>query len=365
MKNKKDKFRLYRSASYFNLIYNDKDRKPITKIILEFLTASIKTKCVATHYFTSFLYKSNIRNYLDYLSQKEMRRPQVALCNKNAVDILHNKLLFQHYYEKAGIRVPRLLAYNFNETLYFEVGKRNHSQKIADTKSMREAMDTLLANSTDGSIFIKLISTSGGVGARKISGEFTAVSDQYIAELSQYVLSNSFVFQDEVAQHSVLSKINSSSLNTVRIDTFKQADKDPEILSAYLRVGMAGSCVDNVKGGGLFVGINLEDGTLKEEAHRYLVRGGAVYRSHPDSGVTFKGMLVPCFKEAKQLAYEAASLLPQAMVGWDIAVSSQGVVLMEGNAVYYDMQVSDIAYGGYRKNPVYMKVHDAYKHKTK
>jgi len=43
------------------------------------------------------------------------------------------------------------------------------------------------------------------------------------------------------------------------------------------------------------------------------------------------------------------------MIGWDIAISNHGPVLIEGNARYYDMQLSDIAYGGYRNNPVFQK----------
>jgi hypothetical protein len=43
------------------------------------------------------------------------------------------------------------------------------------------------------------------------------------------------------------------------------------------------------------------------------------------------------------------------LVGWDIAIVEHGPILIEGNSDY-DIAASNLAYGGYRTNPVFRKV---------
>ena len=70
----------------------------------------------------------------------------------------------------------------------------------------------------------------------------------------------------------------------------------------------------------------------------------------------FQGFQIPFFEDVRRIALEAAHWIPKALVGWDIAVSETGPALIEGNTRYYHTQASDMAYGGYRRNPVYKKV---------
>ncbi len=53
---------------------------------------------------------------------------------------------------------------------------------------------------------------------------------------------------------------------------------------------------------------------------------------HPDSGVVFDGFVVPRFFEAVDLVKACHSLLPGLhSIGWDVAVTPEGPVLLEGN----------------------------------
>jgi hypothetical protein len=184
------------------------------------------------------------------------------------------------------------------------------------------------------------------------------VTREGITELQAYLVSGSFIIQDEIVQHPDMARLNPSTLNSIRIDTFKKPGCTPEVLSALLRTGIGENCVDNTGSGGLYLGINMDDGTLKHHAIRDIGFDTAAYATHPTTGVQFQGFQIPFFEEVKQMAVEAANWLPKALVGWDIAVSEAGPVLIEGNALYYNMQASDMTYGGYRRNPVYQKVVD-------
>jgi len=331
----------------------DKDRKPLARIVWEFLVASITTRCIATHYVTSFLYKSGIDNYLDYLSHREWHHLQDVLDDDELNDILGDKIYFNAYYERSGIPLPRQLGYNIREKLILKDKNASVSLELVTPEKTLAAIEKLLAASTNGSIFIKPIRGSGGHGTRRIrSGD---VRQEMIAELQAYLVSGSFIVQDEVVQHREMARLNPSSLNTIRIDTFKAPGGRPEVLSAFLRMAMGDNCVDNIGEGGLYVGVNLEDGTLKQHAIRDLWLDTADFSAHPKTGVQFQGFQIPFFEDVQRAAIEAAHWIPKALVGWDIAVSETGPIVIEGNTRYYNIQASDMAYGGYRRNPVYNK----------
>ena len=227
---------------------------------------------------------------------------------------------------------------------------------IKELASLRGVMAEVVAKSDRASVFIKPICGSSGGGAQKIIGKNPEWAMEITEQLHKKIVSGAFLFQEEVKQHRELAKLNSTSLNTIRIDVFKENDGSTDLISAFLRMGLSGNYIDNVAAGGIFVGINMADGRFRGPALNKLKKGGIAYLAHPDSGVIFKDFEIPYFPEVKRLALEASEYLPPALIGWDIAVSQDGPVLVEGNAVYYDMQLSDIAFGGYRRNPIFQKL---------
>ena len=336
-------------------VFNDKERKTLFKIVKEFTFLSYKTRCIATHYFTSFLYDRKIKNYLDYLSHKEWQLLQRLISDKEAINITGDKLYFQQYYERSPIKLPRLLAYNVKERIILVDGSKWVSREIVDQETTLDIINYLLANSKTGSIFIKPIIGTEGRGIYKISRQNKRIQHEIIKELHEDITSRSFIFQDEVIQNKELDRLNPSCTHTIRIDTFKEPGKDPEILSALIRLCKAGGYVANTRTGGFYVGINLEDGALKKTGFPKFTKGSLLYKIHPETGEVFEGFKLPYFQDVIRCAIEAANWLPKALVGWDFVISDNGPVLLEGNIVYYAMSDSDKAYGGYRKNPVFLK----------
>jgi hypothetical protein len=109
--------------------------------------------------------------------------------------------------------------------------------------------------------------------------------------------------------------------------------------------------VDNACSGGFFVNVDLETGRLEGKGFQFLRYGREVFVEHPDTKVVLGGRCVPYFKEAINLVKAALALLPAKIVGWDVAVSEDGPVLVEANFRPM-LTMSDTACGGYRKNPV-------------
>ncbi len=194
------------------------------------------------------------------------------------------------------------------------------------------------------------------MGAIKIPQEiFFNTQLKKVASLFHYVSSGSFIVQETINQHSEMSRLNSSSVNTIRVATFNSLRSSPEVIAAFLRIGRFGSIVDNIMSGGLFIGIDLDSGMLNGNAFTELEYGGRVYSKHPDSGVEFKGFTIPNFSDVKEMACQAASCISSKLIGWDIAVTTNGPILIEGNH-WLHLGIQDIAYGGLRRNKVFKKV---------
>lgn len=348
-------FQCSKIAKYLTTVLKDPDRKNIPTIMKEFVALSIRGRGPANHYFSSLLYKKVISNPADYLSSYEMHHSQEVLCDRSMVDIVGNKVLFQEFFEKRKLPLPRLIAYNFGRKLYFVQGNNTLEVRELDSvNALREAFTLLFTMSDTESVFVKLINGSLGLEARKMSRK-AALTDSALSEMLKDLSSHNFLFQEEVVQHPDVCRLYSKCLNTIRIDTFKQMNGQAEVVSALIRIGMGETIVDNIAAGGIFVGIDLDSGCLKEHGFRNLNGGGAVYLAHPNTKTVFNGFRLPFFSEVKRLAMEAANFLPAGLMGWDIALTPEGPILIEGNAVYYSMELSDIAYGGYKRNPVFQK----------
>ena len=141
----------------------------------------------------------------------------------------------------------------------------------------------------------------------------------------------SYVLEDPIKQCPEMASLNPDSVNTVRIATLLSRDgKDVDILFSYVRCGRKGISVDNSGAGGYLASVDPETGTVFTDG---CAKDGTFVKTHPDTGVAFKGFAVPRYEEAKQLVTELAKRLPSVRyVGWDLSVTSEAVVLVEANS---------------------------------
>lgn len=136
------------------------------------------------------------------------------------------------------------------------------------------------------------------------------------------------IIQEILPQHEKLSAFNPSSLNTCRIMTLR-TNNQVELVSSVFRCGRSGSRIDNHAAGGLACGIdrmgNLGDFAIDRDLNKY--------QTHPDSGVPFRGTIIPHFKEAVELVRRLHQRLPDIdIVSWDVAITKTGQpVVIETN----------------------------------
>ena len=126
-----------------------------------------------------------------------------------------------------------------------------------------------------------------------------------------------------------MSQLNESSVNTIRIVTYRS---DMEILVIYsvVRIGRKGSVIDNQCAGGISTVIG-EDGKLGGTAFGGFIEDGI---GKTDSGTILNGFEIPSYHKAietvKQLHYQLPFF---NFIGWDVAIDEDGdPVIIEWNA---------------------------------
>lgn len=137
-----------------------------------------------------------------------------------------------------------------------------------------------------------------------------------------------FILEPRLKNSIEFAQFHKASLNTVRVVSLRLDDRT-EIPFAFARFGQGGKNVDNGRAGGIISVVDIESGVViaaKDENR-------TSYIMHPDSGKQIVGFRIPHWEEAKKLAKELAKVVPTTRyTGWDLALTDDGWVLVEGNA---------------------------------
>ena len=140
---------------------------------------------------------------------------------------------------------------------------------------------------------------------------------------------SSYIVEELIKQDSRMGVWSESSVNTLRINTFKNK-KGVFNHICFIRTGRNGAFVDNAGQGGIFAIIDDKTGKICSDGQNEHL---SVFERHPDSGIVYKGWQIPEWEEVLSLAKEIhAKVFPKhPYIGWDFALSDNGWVLIEGN----------------------------------
>jgi hypothetical protein len=139
-----------------------------------------------------------------------------------------------------------------------------------------------------------------------------------------------YVLEELISQSPAIGRLHPSSINTLRILTFKQKDR-VNILGAVLRIGVGGASVDNAGAGGIYGHIDIKEGIIDSVA---CDNSNGRYLKHPDTKIVIPGYVIPDWDGAVSLVREMAEVVENAIViSWDLAYSTKGWCMVEGNDV--------------------------------
>ncbi|MBR3760592.1 MAG: hypothetical protein IKK47_06360 [Ruminococcus sp.] len=150
-----------------------------------------------------------------------------------------------------------------------------------------------------------------------------------------------FVVQIPLKQHEELSKLNASSINTIRVNSVL-FDNEAHVMSAFIKVGQPGAFADNHGHDRYFIGIT-EEGKFNNYAINHDLQK---FNSIP-SGYDFAGKPVPDFDKVCRAIEKAHKCIPHfGFAFWDVCINENGEpVIVEANLRYPDATIPQVAYG--------------------
>lgn len=172
-------------------------------------------------------------------------------------------------------------------------------------------------------IVVKPLDECGGKGVEIVNINSKTNFEKLFNNL---IRNKQYLLEEYILQCKEMNELYSGSVNTLRVITFYK-DKNVYIMKMILKMGNKGN-VDNFSSGGMYTFVN-EEGNVYVPA---IDEEGNIFEEHPVSGKKIVGFKVPKYDEVVKLVKKMGKVVPEVRyVGWDIAITSKGPVVVEGN----------------------------------
>ena len=310
----------------FQTYFAAQDRKPIWQQVREAGSLFWLYRHVPTQYLKSGLYQLNAHDDIhSHVPPRMIWRLQAGLNPPEARIFARDKQRFRVKMEEAGVPFVR------------EVLIVDREGVIHDADGVVLDIDSAISRLQNGDFFVKPVDGIKGRNARLFGPHDDA--EDFLTSARNVIV------QPRIRQHGLLGKLYPHSVNTVRIDTLCDGENWTHN-AAVLKLGQGGGIVDNRSAIGLVIGVDLETGALHPPARAKTPRGIATYYQHPDTGTTFSGVVLPHWKLLRETVMHAAKvMLPLKSLGWDVAITEDGVLLVEAND-NWGVNILQSGYGG-------------------
>lgn len=269
-----------------------------------------RTGIYAKEYLPTTLYRTDLVDKANIYAYRE------AYVDKNMLD----RLL-------PNVKHPRALLKNMNGYYYIDGQAVSEEEAVSRFQNIDKAI-------------IKPTLSSHGVGVQKliVKDGITNVDGKTVLQLF-HEYKKDFAIQEFMQQHERLAALNPSSVNTIRILTYRSG-MEVILLYAVIRIGRMGMDIDNESSGGISTRIN-EDGTLGKYAYGD-ANDGKWERT--ETGIVLEGYQLPSIPKAIETVKQCHLQLPFFnLIGWDVSIDTEGdPVIIEWNA---RTELSQSAYG--------------------
>lgn len=222
---------------------------------------------------------------------------------------------------------PRSILKNIDGYFYFD------GEPVTKDVAIEKCKDI-------GDAIIKPSGMSQGKGVKKIFVKNGNVNGQESFASLVQSYGKDFIIQEVVRQHRDMSSLNPTSVNTIRILTYRSDNNEVLHIYSVVRIGKKGSAIDNQCAGGISTVVG-DDGRLGKYAFGGYAEDNV---TQTDTGVILGDFIVPSYDKALDFVKDLHLRLPYfRLIGWDVAIGENGnPVLIEFNT---RPQLSQSAFG--------------------
>lgn len=174
------------------------------------------------------------------------------------------------------------------------------------------------------------IKTPTGYGGHEVKRIFLKdIRESHRDFYERLVKENFVVIEERIVQNSEVSKLSVNAVNSVRVITVKDMDGNIKTPFVASRIAIGYADVDNCSLGGASCILD-DEGVVNYD---YFANIPVInyYDKNIVTGFKFKGFKFPYFRECIDLCIEAAKRCKGHFIGWDVAITDNGPVLIEGN----------------------------------
>lgn len=270
----------------------------------------------------------------DFLGKHEQRHYLRLLNPEKYYILMRNKYLTHKILENTGVRKAPLYAY------YQPEGGVSPNDEIANDAA---GLVRILREKGVTECVMKATENSHGEGVRlcrqlqyQDNDILFEEGDGKTTRLSSLLGRQPLIFEGVVRQTAQFAAFNPSSVNTVRFMTALYPDNHSEVFATFIKIGRAGSIVDNAgDGGNVDVAVNTDTGVLQYAIQYDGWRKVTDIDVHPDTHAPLNGVAIEHWDAIKAEVCRFQQALPYCRVaGWDIAITDEGPLVIEVNDLW-------------------------------
>lgn len=292
-------FEYYSNALKSSSELSKKIKKSQISICFDILKSRIKYGSSIEDYLSLEFYKKSNWEKQQYLTASKNWYTIYNLIPKDKVDIFNNKTLFNEFY-KNYLGREWCIINNIDDLLNF---LEKYEKIILKPNTGSEGKGIILINKSENDK-INVVRNNLQNG------------DTYIAE-------------ELIVQHDLMQTLNDKCVNTIRVETVVDKYGKAHITNTVVIIGTNGGITNNAHNGGIMCNLDIDKGFITGGARN---PEGVNVKIHPDNNLVLPGFQIPHWNEVKMLAIKLAEMIPQARyIGWDIAITPDGPIVIEGN----------------------------------
>lgn len=256
-------------------------------------------------FFCFFLYGATPDDYYKYAFHKKNARERNSF-----ITYRRSKRLIKENGKNAEAIVEKDL---FNKRFAEFLNRDWIDLQTASTEELADFLDK-----HDGQAFMKPLGGACGKGI------FILTKEDFEKNSRDISVYRNFIAEEVIVQNTVISKLNPSSVNTIRVLTYKG-----EILLCALKLGTGTAIVDNQHSDGINGNVDLQTGITNTPFFDLDLNE---YYRHPTTNEILLGVQVPNWEILKEKVTVAANRISEVpYLGWDVAILDNDIAIIEAN----------------------------------
>jgi hypothetical protein len=270
-------------------------------LYLDCIYARFKYGCMINHYIHGHFYKLRRYERKKHFTYRHWKRIIPKVNDLDFVYILKNKVDFNVYFSD----------YIKRDWLY---------SKDMSIEQFKHFI------TKHGCAIVKPQSGLEGGGIKFV--QFSAMDN--IDYIYTKLKNDDVLIEEKICQHPDMI-FGNKSVNTIRVYTlYNEFKNEVYILKTVVRVGIGNSIVDNSHSGGCAYEIDIMTGHIISTSFCY--KTGIISHIHPGTDICMLGRKIPYWDDVLNMCISAAKKITKCrLIGWDVAITENGPLLIEGN----------------------------------